>query len=884
MILLENNRKALYQWDLNQRLILTDIEAGTEVQISDSNNTDEYCLTTKAYNENGNVYAKIPNIYLQKSGILYVYIYVYQEDKSYTKYYTEIIVLPRKKPADYVYTETEIKTFESLEKRINRIEESQDPDAIKNAVNDYLKQNPIEETDPTVPEWAKQPEKPSYTASEVGADATGTAESKVSDHNTRTDTHNDIRILIESLTARLNALADSDDTTLDQMSEVVAYIKSNKSLIDAITTSKINVSDIIDNLTTNVSNKPLSSAQGVALKALIDAIPTVELDETLTDNTKAAPAGMVGELKSERVTKPQWAEFPRATNPARDIYNSVSMANAKVLGTDGTLRHNMMIERNLITWTESTSNVDYADSSGATSVKLMGFYDYLGDGANAETPRINYSDVFDVFPSGSDIYGVDGTVIDTVVASSDSTIVDLGSNNYIIMAGCQGASSYHMIYREVNYAVSASGTITLGDTINVLTINGAEWDMTTLREDYFNEYSQLNTKVIKNSNVYYMAIVQSGIGIAIMKSSDGLDWSLHYHIADTDCHIEACIGMVSYTSNSVPTVYVVVRHKYGDGYITLYGYQNINFSNLISKTFIPASTGRPMLYTANNKNIFIAYSVNGRHNAVIARILPNNDGTSGISIVATPKDVMSDYPCIGATISMGYDSNVPYLFFGGTNGLGTNKEGVSIAPIWVNDNYEKYDELNKVLKNTMFGKSVEVVQTLTEGTEIGSVAGTVLYAPKASASSVGGTPTLELLGSATVSEDTGRVDFAFDNALNLKKILVYAHTIGVSDFSSQARGSVYINGKLVADGFENTAFNSGAKRYMLFEIDILQDCTFGKAYSQTVMGDGWSSEKVAFLMKTDINANTDIVKISFLANQFVGVAIASGTTVSVYGY
>lgn len=114
MILLEDNRKALYQWDLNQRLILIDIEAETEVQISDSNNTDEHCLTTKAYNENGTVYAKIPNIYLQKSGILYVYIYVHQEDKSYTKYYTEIIVLPRKKPSNYIYTETEKYTVSEI--------------------------------------------------------------------------------------------------------------------------------------------------------------------------------------------------------------------------------------------------------------------------------------------------------------------------------------------------------------------------------------------------------------------------------------------------------------------------------------------------------------------------------------------------------------------------------------------------------------------------------------------------------------------------------------------------------------------------------------------------------------------------------------------------
>ena len=173
------------------------------------------------------------------------------------------------------------------------------PEQIAGAVEKYLAEHPIEESDPTVPQWAKQPEKPTYTAEEVGADASGTSESKVSEHNVSDAAHNDIRLLVQGLTERLNALADSDDTTLDQMSEVVAYIKSNKSLIDAITTSKINVSDIIDNLTTNVSNKPLSAAQGVKLKDLIDEITTVELDETLTDNTKAAPAGMVGELKGD---------------------------------------------------------------------------------------------------------------------------------------------------------------------------------------------------------------------------------------------------------------------------------------------------------------------------------------------------------------------------------------------------------------------------------------------------------------------------------------------------------------------------------------------------------------------------------------------------------
>ena len=233
-------------------------------------------------------------------------------------------------------------------------------EAIKNGVQ-------VEETDPTVPDWAKQPSKPTYTASEVGAlpssytppvtsvngktgavalsaqdvrarpdtwtpsardvgaDAAGTASGAVAAHNTSGAAHADLRALIEGLTSRLNALADSDDTTLDQLSEIVAYIKSNRTLIDAVTTGKVSVSDIVDNLTTNASGKVLSAAQGVALKAMIDGIviptalpnpkpitingqhydgsdavtvTTAEIDDTLTQSGKAADAKAVGDQLS----------------------------------------------------------------------------------------------------------------------------------------------------------------------------------------------------------------------------------------------------------------------------------------------------------------------------------------------------------------------------------------------------------------------------------------------------------------------------------------------------------------------------------------------------------------------------------------------------------
>lgn len=115
-----------------------------------------------------------------------------------------------------------------------------------------------------------------YTDTKVsGLASTTVVDNKISTHNTSTSAHNDIRNLISGLTTRLNTLADSDDTTLDQMSEVVEYIKSNKTLIDSVTTSKVNVSDIVNNLTTNVTNKPLSAAQGVVIKELIDTLQSV---------------------------------------------------------------------------------------------------------------------------------------------------------------------------------------------------------------------------------------------------------------------------------------------------------------------------------------------------------------------------------------------------------------------------------------------------------------------------------------------------------------------------------------------------------------------------------------------------------------------------------
>lgn len=43
------------------------------------------------------------------------------------------------------------------------------PEEIEAIIKAYLTEHPIKESDPTVPSWAKSPEKPTYTAGEVGA-------------------------------------------------------------------------------------------------------------------------------------------------------------------------------------------------------------------------------------------------------------------------------------------------------------------------------------------------------------------------------------------------------------------------------------------------------------------------------------------------------------------------------------------------------------------------------------------------------------------------------------------------------------------------------------------------------------------------------------------
>lgn len=79
------------------------------------------------------------------------------------------------KAKETIDTDTEIEdtyadVILDLISRVDTLEkEPISEEQIEKSVKSYLEKNPVEETDPTVPAWAKAEEKPAYTASEVGA-------------------------------------------------------------------------------------------------------------------------------------------------------------------------------------------------------------------------------------------------------------------------------------------------------------------------------------------------------------------------------------------------------------------------------------------------------------------------------------------------------------------------------------------------------------------------------------------------------------------------------------------------------------------------------------------------------------------------------------------
>lgn len=138
MFRIENGREHFWQWDKDQRLIVEDSSIS---EVHFSNKTSDCALVCEVYEEGGKRLVNVPNILLQN--VWDIRVYAYRTSYTMTEKYFK--VTERSKPADYIYTETEIKDYEDLKARIDEIEKGGiSQEAINAAVETYLTENPIE--------------------------------------------------------------------------------------------------------------------------------------------------------------------------------------------------------------------------------------------------------------------------------------------------------------------------------------------------------------------------------------------------------------------------------------------------------------------------------------------------------------------------------------------------------------------------------------------------------------------------------------------------------------------------------------------------------------------------------------------------------------------
>lgn len=142
MLQIFDGREYFYQWDLDQKLSVEYDENVCHVHFK--NPDGETSLDVDTHTLDGRLVADVPNILLQKAGVITAWIYKCEGDEC-TIETTIFRVQARQKPSDYVYTETEVQSYQALTKRLDEIEANGVSDEqVEKAVNRYLEENPID--------------------------------------------------------------------------------------------------------------------------------------------------------------------------------------------------------------------------------------------------------------------------------------------------------------------------------------------------------------------------------------------------------------------------------------------------------------------------------------------------------------------------------------------------------------------------------------------------------------------------------------------------------------------------------------------------------------------------------------------------------------------
>lgn len=261
------------QWDINQKLkiVVYDVDSSllkNAPYIHFANVKSTEALVVRSTVEGTDtIVVDVPNSLLQESWPLLVYVYLNDNLDAHSQktiIKIEIPVHKRAKPSDYEYVENiERITAEVIKQEVT---DTVYDEFVGNITSGTLSLPYMYITDATNGHRQRigvNNDKASLDVNTSGSmqsysildtrdkeSLSQEIDSDVSAHNSSTSAHSDIRELISDVDSRVDTL-NSTVSTLD--------------------TSKVNKSDIVNNLTTNDATRPLSAAMGMELKSSIDS-------------------------------------------------------------------------------------------------------------------------------------------------------------------------------------------------------------------------------------------------------------------------------------------------------------------------------------------------------------------------------------------------------------------------------------------------------------------------------------------------------------------------------------------------------------------------------------------------------------------------------------
>lgn len=112
---------SLYQWDVNQDLIINGLNLSAAPEIHFANANMDRAIVRQSTLENGVVTVQIPNSLLQEPLTIKAYVGLYEGDTFKVVETIEVPIIAKARPYDYVFEDTdgEIYSFKALESKFN---------------------------------------------------------------------------------------------------------------------------------------------------------------------------------------------------------------------------------------------------------------------------------------------------------------------------------------------------------------------------------------------------------------------------------------------------------------------------------------------------------------------------------------------------------------------------------------------------------------------------------------------------------------------------------------------------------------------------------------------------------------------------------------------